>query len=35
MVWLRAHCPQDAAAIVEQCTDPESMRFTTVPGLWR
>ena len=30
-VRLRAHCPQDAAAIVEQCTDPESMRFTAVP----
>jgi len=30
-VRLRAHCPQDAAAIVEQCTDPQSMRFTTVP----
>jgi RimJ/RimL family protein N-acetyltransferase len=30
-VRLRAHCPQDTAAIVEQCTDPESMRFTTVP----
>jgi hypothetical protein len=30
-VRLRAHCPQDAVAIVEQCTDPESMRFTTVP----
>src|ERR1700735_4343302 len=24
-VRLRAHCPQDAAAIVEQCTDPQSM----------
>src|SRR5437763_16912742 len=30
-VRLRPHRPQDAVAIVEQCTDPDSVRFTTVP----
>lgn len=31
VVRLRAHREQDAARIVEQCTDPESIRWTTVP----
>lgn len=30
-VRLRAHRAEDIPAIVEQCTDPESVRFTTVP----
>jgi RimJ/RimL family protein N-acetyltransferase len=30
-VTLRAHRPGDAAGIVEQCRDPASLRFTTVP----
>lgn len=30
-VTLRAHRPSDADAIVEQCTDPVSVEFTTVP----
>lgn len=30
-VTLRAHRLADIAAIVEQCTDPESVRWTTVP----
>lgn len=30
-VTLRAHGPQDAGAIVEQCSDPLTQRFTTVP----
>ncbi len=30
-VTLRAHQPTDAAAAVEQCTDPISQRWTTVP----
>lgn len=30
-VSLRAHRLEDADAIVEQCTDPESVRWTTVP----
>lgn len=30
-VRLRAHTEADLAAIVEQCTDPDSVRFTTVP----
>ncbi len=30
-VTLRAHRPDDADAIVEQCTDPVSVRWTTVP----
>ena len=31
VVRLRAHRPEDAERIVEQSTDPESMRWTTVP----
>lgn len=30
-VTLRAHRAEDAAAIVEQCTDPVSIEWTTVP----
>lgn len=30
-VTLRAHRPDDAGAVVEQCTDPVSLRWTTVP----
>ena len=30
-VTLRPHRAQDAAGIIEQCTDPVSLRFTTVP----
>jgi RimJ/RimL family protein N-acetyltransferase len=30
-VTLRAHRPDDAPAVVEQCTDPLSVRWTTVP----
>jgi RimJ/RimL family protein N-acetyltransferase len=30
-VRLRPHRPQDIAAVVEQCADPDSVRFTTVP----
>jgi RimJ/RimL family protein N-acetyltransferase len=30
-VTLRAHRREDVAAIVEQCTDPVSIRWTTVP----
>ena len=30
-VTLRAHRLDDAEAIVEQCTDPDSIRWTTVP----
>jgi RimJ/RimL family protein N-acetyltransferase len=30
-VTLRPHRADDAAAIIEQCTDPASVRFTTVP----
>ncbi|WP_392466693.1 hypothetical protein ACF3NS_13715 [Arsenicicoccus cauae] len=31
VVLLRAHTEGDVPAIVEQCTDPESLRWTTVP----
>ena len=31
VVRLRAHRPEDAERIVEQCNDPESIRWTTVP----
>ncbi|GAA4408519.1 hypothetical protein GCM10023168_26050 [Fodinibacter luteus] len=31
VVRLRAHRPEDAARIVEQSTDPDSLRWTTVP----
>lgn len=31
VVLLRAHTEADLPAIVEQCTDPESLRWTTVP----
>lgn len=31
-VVLRAHSPDDVAAVVEQCTDPEMVRWTTVPS---
>src|SRR4051794_21588179 len=31
VVTLRAHTAEDADAIVEQSTDPESLRWTTVP----
>ena len=31
VVRLRAHRPEDVARIVEQCTDPETLRWTTVP----
>lgn len=31
VVRLRAHRPEDEARIVEQCTDPDTMRWTTVP----
>jgi RimJ/RimL family protein N-acetyltransferase len=31
VVTLRAHTPGDVDAIVEQCTDPESQRWTTAP----
>ncbi len=30
-VTLRAHRPSDGAAVVEQCVDPVSVRWTTVP----
>jgi [ribosomal protein S5]-alanine N-acetyltransferase len=30
-VMLRAACPNDLEAIVEQCRDPEMIRWTTVP----
>jgi RimJ/RimL family protein N-acetyltransferase len=30
-VTLRAHRPDDAPGVVEQCTDPLSVRWTTVP----
>ena len=30
-VTLRAHSPADLPAIVEQCNDPSTMRWTTVP----
>ena len=30
-VLLRAHSPADAPGIVEQCADPTSIRWTTVP----
>jgi RimJ/RimL family protein N-acetyltransferase len=30
-VTLRAHRPDDAAGVVEQCIDPVSVRWTTVP----
>ncbi len=31
VVRLRAHRPGDASRIVEQCTDPDTLAFTTVP----
>jgi RimJ/RimL family protein N-acetyltransferase len=31
VVLLRAHRPDDEARIVEQCTDPDTLRWTTVP----
>lgn len=31
VVKLRAHALADAPRVVEQCTDPESVRWTTVP----
>ena len=31
MVTLRAHSPADVDAVFEQCTDPVSQRWTTVP----
>lgn len=31
VVLLRAHRPEDEDRIVEQCTDPETLRWTTVP----
>lgn len=31
VVTLRAHTPADAAAVLEQCTDPLSRRWTTIP----
>ncbi len=31
VVTLRAHRQSDVPALVEQCTDPEMVRFTTVP----
>ena len=31
VVRLRAHRPEDAERIVEQCNDTETMRWTTVP----
>ena len=31
VVTLRAHSLDDADAVVEQSTDPESLRWTTVP----
>jgi RimJ/RimL family protein N-acetyltransferase len=31
VVTLRAHRPEDAVAVFEQCTDPVSQRWTTVP----
>jgi RimJ/RimL family protein N-acetyltransferase len=31
VVTLRGHTPGDVDAIVEQCTDPETQRWTTVP----
>jgi RimJ/RimL family protein N-acetyltransferase len=30
-VTLRAHQPEDADPIMEQCNDPDSLRFTTIP----
>ena len=35
VVRLRAHRPEDAGRIVEQCTDPETLRWTTVPRPYR
>ncbi|MCW2814896.1 MAG: N-acetyltransferase [Nocardioides sp.] len=32
VVTLRAHRPDDAARVVEQCTDPDTVRWTTVPA---
>lgn len=32
MVTLRAHAAADVPRIVEQCTDPDSIRWTTVPA---
>ena len=31
VVTLRAHRPEDADGVLEQCTDPVSQRWTTVP----
>lgn len=31
VVRLRAHRPEDLERLVEQCTDPETLRWTTVP----
>ena len=31
LITLRPHLPHDLAAIVEQCQDPETARFTSVP----
>ena len=31
-VVLRSHRPSDAERCVEQCLDPESVRWTTVPS---
>ncbi|NAZ87468.1 GNAT family N-acetyltransferase [Kineococcus indalonis] len=30
-VLLRRHVPEDAAGVLEQCRDPDTVRFTTVP----
>lgn len=35
VVTLRAHRPEDLPAIIEQCTDPVMMRWTTVPRPYR
>jgi RimJ/RimL family protein N-acetyltransferase len=34
-IALRAHRADDLAAIIEQCTDPDMVRFTTVPWPYR
>ena len=31
VVTLRAHRPDDVEAVVEQCNDPDSIRWTTIP----
>src|SRR5690606_28745577 len=35
VVTLRAHRPSDLDAMVEQCRDPDMLRYTTVPSPYR